>query len=76
LFADGEPADLIERFARKLPLSVICELLGLPLADRPKFLGWASGFTRAFDQGRSMPPGPGFASYGLEKFSLQPGYKH
>jgi cytochrome P450 len=25
---------------------VICELLGLPLADRPKFTAWASGFTR------------------------------
>ena len=35
LFADGSPADLVERFARRLPLSVICELLGLPLADRP-----------------------------------------
>src|SRR5882757_2890509 len=46
LFAEGEPADLIERFARKLPLSVICELLGLPLADRPRFTAWASGFTR------------------------------
>ena len=34
LFAEGSPADLVERFARKLPLSVICELLGLPLADR------------------------------------------
>jgi cytochrome P450 PksS len=46
LFADGSPADLVERFARKLPLSVICELLGLPLADRPKFTAWASGLTR------------------------------
>ena len=46
LFAEGSPADLIERFARKLPLSVICELLGLPLADRPKFVSWAAGFTR------------------------------
>ena len=27
-------------------LSVICELLGLPLADRPKFTAWAGGFTR------------------------------
>jgi cytochrome P450 PksS len=26
LFADGSPADLVERYARKLPLSVICEL--------------------------------------------------
>jgi cytochrome P450 PksS len=36
-------ADLIDRYARKLPLSVICELLGLPLADRAKFTAWAGG---------------------------------
>jgi cytochrome P450 len=46
LFAEGSPADLVGRYARELPLSVICELLGLPLADRPKFIAWASGFTR------------------------------
>ena len=46
LFATGMPADLIDRYARKLPLSVICELLGLPLADRAKFTSWALGFTR------------------------------
>jgi cytochrome P450 len=46
LFAEGSPADLIERYARKLPLSVICELLGLPAADRPKFSAWAARFTR------------------------------
>src|SRR5271169_1447666 len=46
LFADGSPADLVDRYARKLPLSVICELLGLPLADRPKFIAWAGSFTR------------------------------
>jgi cytochrome P450 PksS len=46
LFAEGTPADLVERYARKLPLSVISELLGLPLADRAKFTAWAGGFTR------------------------------
>ncbi len=46
LFAEGSPADLVDRYARKLPLSVICELLGLPLADRAKFAAWAGGFTR------------------------------
>jgi cytochrome P450 PksS len=45
-FAEGSPTDLVERYARKLPLSVICELLGLPLEDRSKFNAWASGFTR------------------------------
>jgi cytochrome P450 len=47
LFTDGSTADLVARYARKLPLSVICELLGLPLADRPKFTAWASVFTRS-----------------------------
>ncbi len=34
LFAAGSPADLVQRYARELPLMVISELLGLP-ADRP-----------------------------------------
>ncbi|PWT88411.1 MAG: cytochrome P450 [Proteobacteria bacterium] len=45
LFAQGSPADLVTRYARTLPLSVICELLGLPLADRPKFIAWAGRIT-------------------------------
>src|SRR4030095_4996189 len=46
LFADGSPADLVERYARKLPLTVICELLGLPRADRPRVMAWANSLTR------------------------------
>jgi cytochrome P450 PksS len=46
LFADGSPADLVARYARILPLSVICELLGLPQADRPKFIAWANTMSR------------------------------
>src|SRR5262247_787778 len=46
LFAEGSPADLVDRYARRLPLSVICELLGLPMGDRPKFTAWATSFTR------------------------------
>ena len=45
LFAQGSPADLVTRYARQLPLWVICELLGLPLADRPKFIAWAGRAT-------------------------------
>jgi cytochrome P450 PksS len=41
LFAQGSPADLVMRYARLLPLSVICELLGLPAEDRSKFMAWA-----------------------------------
>lgn len=46
LFAEGSPADLIQRYARRLPLAVICELLGLPEADRPKFSSVAGRFSR------------------------------
>lgn len=46
LFTEGNPADLVDRYARMLPLSVICELLGLPAADRPMFNTWALSFTR------------------------------
>jgi len=46
LFADGNPADVVERYARQLPLSVICELLGLPPADRPMFMTWTKRLTR------------------------------
>ncbi len=51
LFAAGSPADLVQRYARMLPLAVICELLGLPPADRPKFIAWANSManlTNAF----------------------------
>jgi len=47
LFIQGSPADLVARYARTLPLSVICELLGLPFADRPKFMAWANRATSA-----------------------------
>ena len=46
LFAQGSPADLVARYAQILPLSVISELLGLPEADRPRFIGWAHSFAR------------------------------
>ncbi|WP_407183914.1 cytochrome P450 [Bradyrhizobium centrosematis] len=42
LFANGNPADLVQRYARILPLAVISELLGLPPADRPRFIAWAN----------------------------------
>jgi cytochrome P450 PksS len=45
LFSEGSPADLVHRYARQLPLSVICELLGLPDSDRQVFSRWAAGLT-------------------------------
>jgi len=46
LFAEGQPADVVARYARLVPLSVICELLGLPEADRPQFIAWANAMGR------------------------------
>lgn len=45
LFAAGAPTDLVARYARLLPLTVICELLGLPQRDRPIFVAWADRLT-------------------------------
>ena len=35
--AEGGPVDLIEHFAGPLPMDVICELVGIPEADRPRW---------------------------------------
>jgi cytochrome P450 len=40
----GSPADLVEDFALPLPVTVICELLGVPYADRVDFRGWSNAF--------------------------------
>jgi cytochrome P450 len=39
--AGGPPADLVDEFALPLPVAVICELLGVPVADRPLFRAWS-----------------------------------
>ncbi|MFC0527338.1 cytochrome P450 [Phytohabitans kaempferiae] len=39
----GPPADLVEDFARALPVSVICDLLGVPFSDRDVFRQWTEG---------------------------------
>ena len=38
---DRDEADLIEAFAFPLPITVICELVGIPAADQEQFKGWS-----------------------------------
>jgi cytochrome P450 len=42
--ARGAGADLVEMLAFPLPLRVICELLGVPYADRAEFRKWSDAF--------------------------------
>jgi cytochrome P450 len=41
MVAAGPPADLIEDYALPIPVAVICELLGVPVADRAQFRVWS-----------------------------------
>lgn len=38
--------ELIQAFAYPLPIAVIAEMLGIPLADRQQFRAWAQAFTQ------------------------------
>ena len=40
MIANGAPADLAESLTWPLPITVICELLGVPVEDRDKFRTW------------------------------------
>jgi cytochrome P450 len=41
----GPPADLVEALTLPLPVIVICELLGVPYADRERFRRWSTDLT-------------------------------
>lgn len=51
LLAGPKPADLVERLALPVPSMVLCELLGVPYADRDFFQQRAAAQTR-----RAIPP--------------------
>jgi pimeloyl-[acyl-carrier protein] synthase len=47
--ADRGGLDVVADLGFELPVTVICELLGVPLADRDQFAGWSSDASRLLD---------------------------
>ena len=41
--------DFVQAFARKLPAAGLCELIGVPVADRERFAGWADTIGLGFN---------------------------
>jgi cytochrome P450 len=46
-FADRDRVDLVDHFAYPFPVTVICELLGVPREDEPRFHGWVDAIVEA-----------------------------
>jgi cytochrome P450 len=52
MVAAGPPADLVEHLATPLPIRVICDLLGVPVADQDRFHTWSEAIVST----TSLPP--------------------
>ena len=51
-FPDG-PFDLLDAFARPLPVRIIARLLGVPEADAPRLLAWSNAMVGMYQAGRT-----------------------
>jgi cytochrome P450 len=47
MIESGPPVDLVENFAVPLPVTMICTLLGVPVADHNLFREWSEAFVSA-----------------------------
>jgi cytochrome P450 len=52
----GDEFDVMATLARPLPVVVIAEMLGVPLADQEKFAGWSIPLARMIDPDSNMQP--------------------
>ena len=52
--SDGtEPVDVLSGMAEQLPVDVIAELLGVPVADRPLLRPWSNAIVKMYEYGRT-----------------------
>ena len=54
LRAPGGRVDLVEAYAAQLPVTVICDLLGVPADVRGRFLAWGEAAALTLDPGLSL----------------------
>ena len=51
---DRGQLDVVDDLAYPLPVAVICDLLGVPREDEPRFHGWATALARSLDPAQGM----------------------
>ena len=52
-FAVGEPVDLLPAFASPLPITIISEMLGVPVSMGPQLLDWSHQMVAMYTHGRT-----------------------
>ena len=48
--------DVVSDFAARVPVTVICQLLGAPVEDVPRIADWSATFSRRADEGEVLDP--------------------
>ncbi len=52
---DGTPVDLVESFCFELPATVICELVGIDVADRADWYAWGRALMAPMEHAERLP---------------------
>ncbi|MEU3648761.1 cytochrome P450 [Lentzea sp. NPDC034063] len=64
----GVPLDLVDELAYKLPITVVCELLGLPVEDRERVHEWSSALVLD-DPQQTMPASDAMEAYLVQQIA-------
>jgi cytochrome P450 len=72
----GPPADLLTSLAQPLPVLVICDLLGVPYADRDSFRLWVDDAAFGLDDATSEAGLAALVGYGMELVAHKRGHPH